>query len=196
MAPRATKGLTFIELMLVMTLLSALLMTVTGLVQQGLRVAQQLDATTTLTQTHELALEQITRDLEDARRCYRAPFVGAADQVTLARVDPTSQQWVRLIYRLEDHRLVRDATMLTPDGEQPLERRVLLPMVESAQFEFGWRDPTTHAIMWQSLWPDTTDHPIPQFTRVHLTLPGSNHSTMQLARIARNLAGLVPEEHP
>ncbi len=187
-------GLTLVELMLVMTLLSAILMTVTGLVQQGLRVSQQLDAATTLTQTQELALEQITGDLEDAHRCYRAPFVGAADQVALARVDPASHQWVRVVYRLEDRHLVRDAMTLTQDGEQPLERRVLLPIVESARFEFGWRDPATHAIVWQTPWPEAPEHPMPQFTRVQVTLPGPNDSTMQLERIARNLAGTIPEE--
>ena len=186
-------GLTLVELMLVMSLFSVIMTTVTGLVQQGLRLSQQIDATASVTQAHELALGQIARDLEQTGRLFRAPFVGAADHVELSRVDPASHQWAHVVYRLEDHRLIRDAVTLTPDGEQPLERRVLIPVVESALFEFGWRNPATQAITWHTPWPESEEHPMPHFTRVRLAMPGPNGSTIQLERIARNLAGFVPE---
>ena len=186
--------MTLVELMLAMTLFSAIMATVTGLVQQGLRLSQQLDGAKMLTQTHELALKQVADDLAHAARLYQVPFVGMADHVEFARIDPASRQWQHIVYRLDGERLMRDTAAITPDEVGPIESRALLPHVESISFEFGWRHPTTKAIVWQTPWPEAAEHPVPQFVRVHLSVPGPNGSPIQIARTARNFAGVVPEE--
>lgn len=187
-------ALTLVELMLVMSLFSAIMATVTGLVQQGLRLSQQLDGTKMLTQTHELALKQVTDDVAHAARLYQVPFVGGANHVEFARIDPALRQWLHVVYRLDGERLMREASAITPDGAGPIESRVLLPHVESISFDFGWRHPTTKSIVWHTPWPEVDEHPVPQFVRVRLSVPGPNGSPMQVARTARNFAGAVPEE--
>ncbi len=201
------RALTLIELLIAIGLLSVLTASVTGLMHGSAQLQEGFDRLDVTTRSLEQAMEQLSQDAEQAQGLFGIPFVGDTQSLQLARVDAsrapedaTGRDWFKVVYRLEPSgtglALVRETfTFRTPDATAPSESRVLLQGLQEARFEFGWRNATTHEIVWRAPWPELEGHPVPQLIRFAgaLTIP-QGQQPLSIERVVRNPTGVLLTE--
>ena len=205
---RRFKGMTLVELMLALTLFSAMMGATGALLQAGFR-AQSLWGTAVEPAVRlERTLNRIGTDMASAQVLFSIPALGSKGAFEFGRVesvlsdaDTPAPEWVRVSYTVGEQDgasvLIRESTVwrLSQSGASAQTREALLP-VSGIVWEFARIDKQGQLI-WGSAWDGTKDG-FPKWARLTCTLPESAGKALAITRVFRNPAGSLPliEEAP
>ena len=199
--PSGYSGLTLVELLLTITLFSALLASVGSLLRSGLQAQVTWGKAAEPYQRMARSAEQLERDLEFARPFFGVAFAGAQQSIEFARVDTISSKdgqpvtdWLRVLYHLDDEddglSLIRDEFVWRDHADQPIRSDVLLRLADGT-WSFGMLD-AQKQFMWVDSW-DGKKYGVPRLVQFEFTLPAvGNQPPVHLIRVMRNPSGNLP----
>lgn len=199
--PRA--GMTLIELMLAMTLFSAMLASVGGLIRSGLKAQARWGSSLAPYRQLEQGLAVMARDVESAQPLFDLPCEADERHVRFAQVARTSQgepDWFSLTYEIGEWdgqpALIRERRRWR-DGAAAVAERELMLRMSGGRFAFGMRD-AQDAFIWSETW-DGQAHGMPRLIRLEATVPvGAAADPLSITHVLRAPAGALPrlEETP
>lgn len=197
------RAMTLIELMLAMSLFTALLITIGGLLISGVRANDAWGKTLEPYEQLERGLNRLSRDCESARLLFMLPAAGDDSHFEFARVEQTNAaepaaEWRRIVYRLVPQEgevvLMREAYVLGKDVKEPVTQEALARL-KSGHFSFAQLD-AQHAMQWVSAW-DGTKYGVPQLVKFTSTFAqGASAEEEAVTRVIRNPAGNLPIAEP
>ena len=194
------RGLTLVELLIAISLFSLIGASTTELVRAIWVAQNRFDQIGATVLARERALDELAADLEQMQPLYRVAFLGQPQRLQFARVerdDHGEPVWRRIVYQTpfgaSAMSLVRDTFNTSEEQGLSLTSRVVLPHVDALRIEFGWRQPRTNAIIWQSPWPEEPPA-LPGLIRISAQEAGPDPlHPVRYERIIRNPAGLILE---
>ena len=201
MDSRAQRGLTLVELLLTITLFSALLASIGNLLQSGLQAQVTWGKAVEPYQVMERAMERLERDLESAQPFFGVACAGAKESLEFAKVDPVPSEdgrpmsdWLRIVYHLNDEddgiALIRDEFVWRDQADQPIRSDALLRLADG-HWSFGMLD-AQKRLAWVESW-DGKKYGVPRLVQFEFTLPAvGNQAPVHLSRVMRNPSGALP----
>lgn len=198
------RGLTLVELLIAISLFSLIGSSTMELVRSTWILQHRFDQMAATSLARERALEEMAQDLARMQPLYRVAFIGGPQMLQFARLESSAgggPVWRRIVYQTpfsaSEMALIRETFDVTEANGAPIERRVVLPRLNSLRIEFGWKHPQTNLIIWQTPWPELTPPALPGLIRVTAEEAGSDPlHPVRFERIIRNPAGLVPTMEP
>jgi hypothetical protein len=192
----AARGMTLIELLLMVSMLSALLAAAGGLVVTVARMPSVAGPAVGPVDQIRQALDRVALDVESAQPLFGVPTQGTATRYEFARVE--GGEWRRIQLRFEaggagGTALVRESAPWDAAGGPA--RRETLAVVDRGAFAYARQDPDGR-LVWDSVWDGTTDG-VPRLVRVTPALvlsPGQEPAV--LPRVMRGPAGALPTVEP
>ncbi len=186
------RGMTLVELLLALTLFSALMASVTGLLRSGLQAQLRWGTGLVPYQAAERAFQRLEDDLEAAQPLFHITVIGETQRLEFARV---TSQWVRIVYRISEEEdgtrwLVREE-FAWDDDTQPLQTQRVLQVLNGS-FAFGLVD-AQDQLLWEASWDGQTQG-IPRLVKLACAIPASgSQGVIELERVIRSPAGALPE---
>lgn len=185
---RLCKGLTFVELLMAMTVFATLLVGLSSHVRGSVVAWRRVTSTTERLQRVRVALDWLTADVTNAfvfdpSQTWQPGHQFASDRFSCYTIQPSSaaqgadgNQVLVVSYTVEPSasptvltrtvRSVREAADGLPGQSHPL-----LDQVEAFALRYGVWDQTTNRLVWIDRWDDQGQ--VPGFVRVALTMKGS-----------------------
>ncbi len=166
---RASTGMTLVELLITLSLIALVAGTITATFSGGIGVWERIQQHGRRDQWADVALDEIRRDLQNARRFSPIKFAGEYDEVSFASVVPWARRGEvvhdepgRLAYYFDSmrHRLCRSETayrLLRRARVRDSCHSVLEP-VDRARFSYYRADPDGQA---EGTWADSWDEDQP-----------------------------------
>ena len=197
---KGKSGLTLVELLIAISLFSLIGASTAELVRSCWVVQHRFDQMAATSLARERALQDIAADLEQMQPLYRVTFVGGPQRLQFASVETSSEGpvWRRIVYQTplsaSAMSLVRETFDASEPNGAPISSRVVLPRLNLLRIEFGWRQPQTNLIVWQTPWPEQAPPALPGLIRITAEEAGSDPlHPIRYERILRNPSGLVPQ---
>jgi len=197
-ASRRLKGFTLVEVMLAAAFSSGLFLVTLFLLRSGFQASSTWEEAVAPIQRMERGFLQLEQDLEAMQPFFGVPFIGEPDRLEFARLMPllgedgqTTPAWIRIVYRIEDGQLVREAFRWQDgDGAPPLSREPVLPLQQGA-FSFAMRD-EQQQLLWAASWDGVTLW-VPRLIKLQAILASADgRAPLALDRVFRHPAGNLP----
>lgn len=198
--PCLKRGLTFVELLLAMSLFTVVLAAAGSLLLLGLRAQRLSPESAPL--AFERAILQLERDLDAAAPLVTVPVVVEPERLEFAAVTRLPDEegaaatgWSRIRYSIaggETPSLIREQFAL--DDDRLLARDTLMPIAD-AGFSFAMTD--GEQLLWQdTAWPAEAGGvaQLPRLLRLQGQLPGS--APVAIDRVLRLPDGALPTVSP
>ena len=192
-------GLTLVELLIAISLFSLIGASTTELVRSSWVVQNRFDQIGATSLARERALDELAHDLEQMQPLYRVAVLGQPQLLQFARVESVDGEpvWRRIVYRTpfsaSAMSLVRETFDIDQTDGIAISSRVVLPTLDLLRIEFGWKQPQSNLIVWQTPWPEEPPT-LPGLIRITAQEVGSDPlHPVRFERIIRNPAGLIPE---
>jgi len=191
------RGMTLVELLLTVTLLSAILAAAGGLIVSTARSHALSARAAGPAEQLEQALNRVEQDVESAQPFFGIPAQGSATQYEFARVE--RGVWLRVQLRFEPDAfggtaLIREEFLWGASDGQPLRRETLASIGQGA-FAYAKED-ADGQLVWEGGWDGARDG-VPRLVRV---TPGimlhSGQEPAVFSRVIRYPAGALPVLEP